>query len=99
MKKQQQENQLEKKRMRSDQVTEKLINAVAGHKLKAYLTLISPRKSQSNFKHQLHGFLGCKGGFWVFQGQGFDDPFGSCSQHAKLCFGPNPHTPAHRDPV
>jgi len=57
MKKQQQENQLEKKRMRSDQVTEKLINAVAGHKLKAYLTLISPRKSQSNFKHQLHGFL------------------------------------------
>lgn len=38
-----------------DQVTEKLINAMAGHKLKAYLTLISPRKSHSNFKHQLHG--------------------------------------------
>lgn len=36
-------------------LTEKLINAVAGHKLKAYLTLISPRKSHSNFKHQLHG--------------------------------------------
>lgn len=33
-------------------LTEKLINAVAGHKLKAYLTLISPRKSHSNFKHQ-----------------------------------------------